>query len=42
MGGYQPYPDHETITWTFEGMGEGGGLDYHQRKLHESFLTVVT
>ena len=42
MGGYIVYPDHEVITWTFEGLGEGGGLDYAQRKLHESFLTIVT
>jgi catechol 2,3-dioxygenase len=38
----QPYPDHEPLTWTFEGMGVDGGLDYVQRKLHETFLTVVT
>ena len=37
-----PYPDHPPLTWTFEGIGEGGGLDYVQRKLHETFLTVVT
>ena len=42
MGGYQPYPDYEPTTWTFDGLGTGGGLDYPQRKLHESFLTVVT
>lgn len=42
MGGYQPYPDWEVTTWTFDGLGEGGGLDYAQRKLHETFLTVVT
>lgn len=42
MGGYQPYPDYEPTTWTFDGLGAGGGLDYPQRKLHESFLTVVT
>lgn len=41
-GGYQPYPDYEPYTWTFDGLGEGGGLDYAQRKLHETFLTVVT
>ncbi|MCF8478851.1 MAG: catechol 2,3-dioxygenase [Rhodospirillum sp.] len=40
MGGYQPYPDYETITWTFDNFGQG--LDYPQRKLHETFLTVVT
>ncbi|WP_068635107.1 catechol 2,3-dioxygenase [Thauera butanivorans] len=38
----QPYPDHEPLTWTFEALGAGGGLDYVQRKLHETFLTVVT
>ncbi len=37
-----PYPDHEALTWTFEGVGQGGGLDYVQRKLHETFLTVVS
>ena len=37
-----PYPDHEPLTWTFPGLGDGGGLDYVQRKLHETFLTVVT
>lgn len=42
MGGYQPYPDYEPTTWTFDGLGVGGGLDYPQRKLHESFLSVVT
>tara|TARA_R110000868_G_scaffold3038_3_gene20455 strand:- start:770 stop:1705 length:936 start_codon:yes stop_codon:yes gene_type:complete len=42
MGGYQTYPDHKPITWTFEGLGEGGGLDYAHRKLHDTFLTVVT
>ena len=40
MGGYQPYPDYAPITWTFDNFGQG--LDYPQRKLHESFLTVVT
>ncbi|MDH4564398.1 catechol 2,3-dioxygenase [Pseudomonas taiwanensis] len=38
----QPYPDHPPLTWTFDGIGDGGGLDYVQRKLHETFLTVVT
>ncbi|EWC42611.1 catechol 2,3-dioxygenase [Pseudomonas stutzeri] len=40
MGGYQPYPDYEPITWTYDNFGQG--LDYPQRKLHETFLTVVT
>jgi len=38
----QAYPDQEPLTWTFEALGEGGGLDYVQRKLHDTFLTVVT
>jgi catechol 2,3-dioxygenase len=39
-GGYEPYPDGRTITWTFEGFGHG--LDFPQGKLHESFLTIVS
>jgi len=39
-GGYEPYPDGQPITWTFEGFPHG--LDYPQGKLHESFMTVVT
>ncbi|MCH8179755.1 MAG: catechol 2,3-dioxygenase [Proteobacteria bacterium] len=39
-GGYEPYPDWETITWTFEGFGHG--LDYPTGTLHESFLGVVS
>ncbi|MDI4665625.1 catechol 2,3-dioxygenase [Xanthobacter autotrophicus] len=39
-GGYEPYPDSRTITWTFEGFPHG--LDFPQGKLHDSFLTVVT
>jgi catechol 2,3-dioxygenase len=39
--GYQPYPDYkEPLTWTADNLGQG--LDYAQRKLHETFLTVVT
>lgn len=40
MGGYQPYPDYQPLTWTFDNFGQG--LDYPQRKLHETFLSVVT
>lgn len=40
MGGYQPYPDYGPLTWTFDNFGQG--LDYPQRKLHETFLTVVS
>lgn len=39
-GGYEPYPDAEPITWTFEGFGHG--LDFPSGTLHESFLGVVT
>ncbi|MCL2658423.1 MAG: catechol 2,3-dioxygenase [Betaproteobacteria bacterium] len=39
-GGYQPYPDWIPTDWEFESLGPG--LDYPQRKLHESFLTVLT
>ena len=42
MGGTAPYPDWPAIHWTWEGLGEGGGLDVAHRKLHETFLTVVT
>jgi catechol 2,3-dioxygenase len=41
QGGYLPYPDYETLTWDFEGFANGG-LDYPQRKLHETFLSVYT
>ena len=40
FGGHLPYPDYETMTWTFDNFGQG--LDYPQRKLHETFLTVVS
>lgn len=40
VGGHLPYPDYETMTWTFDNFGQG--LDYPQRKLHETFLTVVS
>lgn len=39
-GGYFAYPDHKPMTWDFEHFGQG--LDYPQRKLHESFLSIVT
>ncbi len=42
MGGTAPYPDWEPIHWTWEGLGEGGGLDVAHRKLHDTFLSVVT
>jgi catechol 2,3-dioxygenase len=40
QGGYYPYPDYEPLTWTWEGFPQG--LDFPQRKLHESFLSIVT
>jgi catechol 2,3-dioxygenase len=39
-GGLQSYPDQEPIAWSWEELPSG--LDYPQRKLHETFLTVVT
>lgn len=41
-GGSQPYPDWGPIRWTWEGLGEGGGLDVAARTMHETFLTIVT
>lgn len=41
-GGNTTYPDLQPIAWTWEGLGEGGGLDVAHRKLHETFLTIVT
>jgi catechol 2,3-dioxygenase len=41
-GGNSSYPDLPPIGWTWEGLGEGGGLDVAHRKMHETFLTVVT
>jgi len=39
-GGYISYPDMHPLSWPIEHLPEG--LDYPQRKLHESFLTVFT
>lgn len=39
-GGYEPYPDGEPITWTFDQFGHG--LDFPSGILHESFLGVVS
>ena len=41
-GGNTTYPDLPPIEWSWEGLGVGGGLDVAHRKLHETFLTVVT
>ena len=39
-GGYQWYPDMQPITWTWDQVGTG--VFYHDRKLNERFLSVVT
>lgn len=39
-GGYQWYPDMQPVTWTWEEIG--AGVFYHDRKLNERFLSVVT
>lgn len=39
-GDYTWYPDHEPITWTADEIGRG--IFFHDRKLNESFLSVVT
>ncbi|MDR3505771.1 MAG: catechol 2,3-dioxygenase [Acidocella sp.] len=39
-GGYISYPDMHKLTWPIEHLPEG--LDYAQRKLHETFLTVFS
>ena len=42
QGGTSGYPDWNQIAWSWQGLGEGGGLDVAHRKLHETFLGVVT
>ena len=39
-GGYTYYPDKPTITWTDDQLGPA--FFYHDRKLNEAFLSVVT
>jgi catechol 2,3-dioxygenase len=39
-GGYDHYPDMEPITWTWDEVG--AGIFYHNRKLNDAFLSVVT
>jgi catechol 2,3-dioxygenase len=39
-GGYQVYPDNHPITWTWDEVGTA--IFYHDRKLNERFLSVVT
>ena len=39
-GGYQTYPDNHPLTWTWDEVG--AAIFYHDRKLNERFLSVVT
>jgi catechol 2,3-dioxygenase len=39
-GGYQPYPDWDPLTWTWDEVG--AAIFYHDRALNERFLEVVT
>lgn len=39
-GGYQWYPDNPPITWSWDEVGRG--IFYHDRKLNDAFLSVVT
>jgi catechol 2,3-dioxygenase len=39
-GGYQTYPDCQPIKWTMDEVG--AGVFYHDRKLNERFLSVVS
>lgn len=39
-GGYDHYPDMQPITWSWEHVGRG--IFYHDRKLNDAFLSVVT
>jgi catechol 2,3-dioxygenase len=39
-GGYSCYPDWKPITWTIDEVGRG--IFYHDRKLNDAFLAVVT
>ena len=39
-GGYDTYPDYKAVTWTWDEVG--AGIFYHDRKLNERFLSVVS
>lgn len=39
-GGYQPYPDWEKLTWTWDEVG--AAVYYHDRELDAKFLGVVS
>ena len=38
--GYQSYPDFKPVKWTWDEVGTG--IFYHDRKLNERFLSVVS
>ncbi|MEZ5218567.1 MAG: catechol 2,3-dioxygenase [Ilumatobacteraceae bacterium] len=39
-GGYQTYPDHQPLKWTWDEVGPA--VFYHDRKLNDAFLAVYT
>ena len=39
-GGYDTYPDYKAAKWTWDEVG--AGIFYHDRKLNERFLSVVS
>src|SRR5690606_14414652 len=39
-GGYETYPDHAALTWAFDQVAPS--ICYHDRKLNERYLSVVT
>lgn len=39
-GGYDTYPDYKAVKWTWDEVG--AGIFYHDRKLNERFLSVVS
>ncbi|ENO84973.1 catechol 2,3-dioxygenase [Thauera linaloolentis] len=39
-GGYDTYPDYQAVKWTWDEVGTG--IFYHDRKLNERFLSVVS
>ncbi|MCK6409319.1 MAG: catechol 2,3-dioxygenase [Thauera sp.] len=39
-GGYDTYPDYKSVKWTWDEVG--AGIFYHDRKLNERFLSVVS
>jgi len=39
-GSYQWYPDMQPTVWTWDEIGTG--IFYHDRKLNDAFLSVLT